>query len=100
MSIPGVKILIDGKKKAKTNEKGIYTIPEISPGQYRIEAEKPNYIFETYTVQVKPNTRKFPFIYVKGVQVCGKLSLDSNEKKDFNLNKRAISLKETGSLER
>ena len=52
--IGAVKIIIDGLQRAVTNDKGVYKLDEITPGNYILEGLGQHYIFDAMNINIQP----------------------------------------------
>ncbi|CDW74259.1 nodal modulator 1-like [Stylonychia lemnae] len=99
--ISGVKIVIDGQQKALTNDKGLYKLDEITPGQYILEGFANHYIFDSMTINIQSNSRSIPNLIASDYHLCGKISVDNLEAgQSFSIAKRTIILVEKNKNER
>jgi hypothetical protein len=74
--VAGVKLFIDGKERAVSNDRGEYTIDRVTTGNYVFEAVKPNYFFEPlFDVKLSPTRPAAPTISVSGHHLCGKVAI-------------------------
>jgi hypothetical protein len=74
--VGGVKLFIDGKERAVSNDRGEYTIGRVTTGNYVFEAVKSNYFFEPlFDVKLSPAHPTAPTISVSGHHLCGKVAI-------------------------
>jgi hypothetical protein len=74
--VGGVKLFIDGKERAVSNDRGEYTIDRVTTGNYVFEAVKANYFFEPlFDVKLSPAHPTAPTISVSGHHLCGKVAI-------------------------
>jgi hypothetical protein len=74
--VAGVKLFIDGKERAVSNDRGEYTIDRVTTGNYVFEAVKANYFFEPlFDVKLSPAHPTAPTISVSGHHLCGKVAI-------------------------
>jgi hypothetical protein len=74
--VAGVKLFIDGKERAISNDRGEYTIDRVTTGNYVFEAVKANYFFEPlFDIKLSPAHPAAPTISVSGHHLCGKVAI-------------------------
>ena len=75
-AVGGVKLFIDGKERAVSNDRGEYTIDRVTTGNYVFEAVKANYFFEPLVdIKLSPAHPTAPTISVSGHHLCGKVAI-------------------------
>lgn len=90
--IKGVVIIIDGQKKATSDDNGIYVLENISPGNYDLEAQSEDMFFEPITnIELSPFIKSIPNMIVKDYKLCGKIYIEKNEY--ISVAKRSIVLR-------
>jgi hypothetical protein len=75
-AVGGVRLFIDGKERAVSNDRGEYTIDRVTTGNYVFEAVKANYFFEPLVdIKLSPAHPTAPTISVSGHHLCGKVAI-------------------------
>ena len=74
--VQGVKVSVNGERAVETDGDGFYKIDKMKAGIYDVIAEKDNYEFKSLrNIQIAANSADLPDIIVRGIDVCGTISI-------------------------
>eukprot|EP01018_Ginkgo_biloba_P008527 Gb_21968 [translate_table: standard] len=78
IGVEGVKILVDGRKRATIDLQGYYKLDQVTSTHYTIKAENYHFKFSSLeNLMVLPNTASTPEIKVMHYGICGFIELET-----------------------
>ncbi|GLJ20863.1 hypothetical protein SUGI_0380570 [Cryptomeria japonica] len=76
IGVEGVKILVDGRERARTDIWGYYKLDQVTSTRYTIKAEKEHFKFSSLeNFMVLPNMASIPDIKATHYNICGSIKL-------------------------
>uniref|UniRef100_A0A914VZ87 Nodal modulator 3 n=1 Tax=Plectus sambesii TaxID=2011161 RepID=A0A914VZ87_9BILA len=72
-----VDVVVNGRKTAKTDQSGKYTLQQITTGKYTIGAESTDVEFGSVEVQLAPSNAVIPDVVAKGYNLCGSVRFEN-----------------------
>lgn len=70
----GVTVLLDNKVVTKTGSDGVFYLESMKAGNYKLQLQARNVLFEEKTIKVSPNSAHLGDITPESYQVCGKVT--------------------------
>jgi len=74
--VSGADVLLDGRKVAETGADGRFNLKDIKSSSHKLTAQKKNYIFDVYNVNLSPTSAKIPDIKANKIDICGTVKVD------------------------
>jgi hypothetical protein len=91
--IPNVTIKIDGQDRAVTDNKGIYKLQKVTPGNYDVEAQADDMFFEPLTnIRITAHLSSLPDLTVTDYKLCGKIVIEATDY--YPTSKRTVVLQD------
>ena len=89
--IPNVNIKINGQVKALTDKKGVYVIENIYEGNYDLEAQRDDMMFDPIrNILLTPHLTHIQDVTVSKYKLCGQIIIEATEY--FSVSRRTVIL--------